>query len=377
MLVKMRDQRMKVLHVNAGLEEGGAKTHILSLLSQFVAHTAELLVLEEGIVAREARALGITVQSINQTSRYDLSILKKMITLINEGQYDIVHTHGARANLILSLIKKRISATWLITVHSNPQLDFMGRGFKGKAFSYLNLRSLKKADGLITVTEEFEKGLINMGIPETKISVVYNGLLFDGQKPSVKAHSVFTISYIARLTSIKGHEFLLESLQDSSLNDFHLNVIGDGELRETLEQKARELKLANKIQFHGFLDKSGIEQILQQTDLSVLASYSEGFPLALLESANQRVPFISTDVGDVALLVPDKSYGWLVPVDDKAAFSQALKEAYADWQTNKLAEKGENLFELASNQFSQERFYQETVAVYEKYNSKAKYVDKM
>ena len=377
MLVKMRDQRMKVLHVNAGLEEGGAKTHILSLLSQFNAHTAELLVLEEGIVAREARALGISVRSISQTSRYDLSILKKMSTLINEGHYDIVHTHGARANLILSLIKNHITATWLTTVHSNPQLDFMGRGFKGKVFSYLNVRSLKKADGLITVTEEFKKVLIDMGIPETKISVVYNGLLFDGQKRSVTAHSVFTISYIARLTPIKGHEFLFESLQASSLNDFHLNVIGDGELREALGQKAQELKLANNIQFHGFLDKLAIEQILQKTDLSVLASYSEGFPLALLESANQRVPFISTDVGEVALLVPDKTYGWLVPVGDKAAFSQALKEAYADWQTNTLKEKGENLFELASNQFSQEQFYQETVAVYEKYNSKTRHVDKM
>lgn len=368
---------MKVLHVNAGLEEGGAKTHILSLLSQFDAQTAELLVLEEGIVAREARALGITVRSISQTSRYDLTILKKVVSLINKGQYDIVHTHGARANLILSLIKKHIRATWLITVHSNPQLDFMGRGFKGKIFSYLNVRSLKKADGLITVTEEFKKDLTDMGILETKVSVVYNGLLFDGQKFKVKAHSVFTISYIARLTPIKGHEFLFESLQASSLNDFHLNVVGDGELRETLEQKAQELKLANNIQFHGFLEKTAIEQVLRQTDLSVLASYSEGFPLALLESANQRVPFISTDVGDVALLVPDKSYGWLVPVDDKEAFSNALKEAYADWQTNKLAGKGKNLFELASNQFSQERFYQETVAVYEKYNSKAKYVDKM
>lgn len=373
----MRDQQMKVLHVNAGLEEGGAKTHILSLLSQFDAQTAQLLVLEEGIVAKEARAAGIKVWSISQNSRYDLSILKKMIALINEGQYNIVHTHGARANLILSLIKKRINATWLTTVHSNPHLDFVGRGLKGKTFSYLNVRSLKKSDGLITVTEEFKKDLTDIGIPETKIAVVYNGLLFDGQKPSVKAHSVFTISYIARLTPIKGHEFLFETLKASSLNDFHLNVIGDGELRETLEQKAQELKLASNIQFHGFLDKPAIEQILQQTDLSVLASYSEGFPLALLESANQRVPFISTDVGDVALLVPDKSYGWLVPVDDKAAFSQALKEAYTDWQTNKLAGKGKNLFQLASSKFSQEQFYQETVAVYEKYHSKMKPVNKI
>lgn len=358
---------MKILHVNAGLEEGGAKTHILSLLSQFDVQTAELLVLEEGIVAKEARALGITVHTLSQGSRYDLSVLKKLVTFINTGHFDVVHTHGARANLILSLIKRKIKAVWIVTVHSDPKLDFVGKGIKGKAFAYLNLRSLKKADGLITVTENFKKELTDIGISEKNIFVIFNGLIFDGQSTDRKEHSTFTISYIARLTPIKGHEFLFESLKASSLKNFYLNIIGDGELRKTLEKKAEELNLSKNIQFHGFLDKLAIEKILQQSDLSVLASYSEGFPLVLLESANQRVPFISTDVGDVALLVPDETYGWLVPVEDQSAFAKALNEAYNDWKIEKLGEKGEKLFQLASVEFSQERFYQETIAVYQKY----------
>ena len=358
---------MKVLHVNAGLEEGGAKTHILSLLSQFDVQTAELLVLEDGIVAKEARALGITVHTLGQESRYDLSILKKLVTFINTGHFDVVHTHGARSNLILSLIKRKIKAAWIITVHSDPKLDFVGKGIKGKIFSYLNVRSLKKADGLITVTEDFKKELTDIGISEKNIFVIYNGLVFDGQPTDKKEHSTFTISYIARLTPIKGHEFLFDSLKASSLKNVHVNIIGDGKLRKTLEQKAEELDLSKNIQFHGFLDKSAVEKVLQQTDLSVLASYSEGFPLALLESANQRVPFISTDVGDIAMLVPNETYGWLVHVGDQSAFAKALNEAYNDWHLGKLADKGEKLFQLASREFSQDRFYQETIAVYQKY----------
>lgn len=358
---------MKVLHVNAGLEEGGAKTHILSLLSQFDVQSAELLVLEEGIVAKEARDLGITVHTLGQGSRYDLSVLKKLVTFINTGHFDVVHTHGARSNLILSLIKRKIKAAWIITVHSDPKLDFVGKGIKGKVFAYLNVRSIKKADGLIAVTEAFKKELVEMGVSKNRIFVIYNGIVFDEQRSDQKKYSTFTISYIARLTPIKGHEFLFESLKVSSLKNFHLNIIGDGELRKTLEQKAEELNLSKNIQFHGFLDKSAIEKILHQTDLSVLASYSEGFPLVLLESANQRVPFVSTDVGDVAKLVPNESYGWLVPVRDQSAFAKALNEAYNDWHLGELAGKGEKLFQLASKEFSQERFYQETIAVYQKY----------
>lgn len=358
---------MKALHVNAGLEEGGAKTHILSLLSQFDVQTAELLVLEEGIVAKEARALGITVHTLGQESRYDLTVLKKLVTFIDTGHFDVVHTHGARANLMLSLIKNKIKAAWILTVHSDPRLDFVGKGIKGKLFAYLNVRSIKKADGLIAVTEAFKKELVEMGISKNHIFVVYNGIVFDGQRSEQKKHSVFTITYIARLTPIKGHEFLFESLKASSLKNIHLNIIGDGELRKTLEQKAEELDLSKNIQFHGFLDKSAIEKTLQQTDLSVLASYSEGFPLALLESANQRVPFVSTDVGDVRMLIPNESYGWLVPSGDQAAFAKALNVAYNDWKIGELAKKGEKLFQLASRDFSQERFYQETIAVYQKY----------
>ena len=52
---------MKVLHMNAGAEEGGGKTHIISLLSQFSKEEVELMVFEEGAIAREARNLGIQV----------------------------------------------------------------------------------------------------------------------------------------------------------------------------------------------------------------------------------------------------------------------------------------------------------------------------
>ncbi|WP_417896874.1 glycosyltransferase, partial [Bacillus toyonensis] len=116
---------MKVLHINAGAEEGGGKTHIISLLSQFPQKEVELMVFEEGAIAREARNLGIQVHVFTQSSRYDLSILSKIKSFINENQFDIVHTHGARANFYLSLLKKGIKAKWIMTVHSDPTLDFM------------------------------------------------------------------------------------------------------------------------------------------------------------------------------------------------------------------------------------------------------------
>jgi len=356
---------VKILHINAGLEEGGAKTHILSLLSQFPSGMAELLLLEEGSISQEARLLGIKVHVIKQRSRYDLTILKRLIDFIKVNHYDVVHTHGARSNLLLALIRKRLNLTWVATVHSDPVLDFMGNGLKGKIFSYLNLKSLKKVDKLIAVTERLKSDLIKKDVSKEKIFVVYNGIIF-GENPVVKkTHTIFTLTCVARLHPVKAHDFLFEVLKSSGLTNFHLNVVGDGELRHKLELKVSELKLEKQIQFHGSLDKLEIEKILQQTDVTVLTSLSEGFPLVLLESAEQKIPFISTNVGDIAKLVPDSSYGWLIPSLNPNALSAALKEAYVFWQTGTLSAKGEKLFELASKKFSLKSAYLETIRVYE------------
>ncbi|MBT2731114.1 glycosyltransferase family 4 protein [Carnobacterium sp. ISL-102] len=357
---------MKVLHINAGLEDGGGKNHILSLLSQFDPTTAELLVMEDGIIAEEAKKLGIQVHTLKQQSRYDLSILKRLAQFINDHAFDIVHTHGARANFIFSMIRRKVAARWLITVHSDPTFDFMDRGIKGTLFTKLNLASLKKADHLIVVTDSLMQPLLELGIIPKKMTIIYNGLQFEPNTAKTYAkNDRFTLTCIARLHPIKGHDLLLESLHAAHFNDFRLNLVGDGDLKASLEKKAQQLNMQKNVHFLGFLNKPQVEETIAHSDITILASYNEGFPMVLLESANQKVPFIATDVGDIALLVPDESYGWCVPAKSVESLTGALNEAYTAWENNTLALKGERLYQLASKQFSLERFYQQTLALYE------------
>ena len=79
---------MRILHMNAGAEDGGGKTHIISLLDQFPTGEVELAVFEDGIVAKEARELGIKVHVFSQKSRYDLSILKNISEFINKEKFE-------------------------------------------------------------------------------------------------------------------------------------------------------------------------------------------------------------------------------------------------------------------------------------------------
>lgn len=363
---------MKVLHMNAGAEEGGGKTHIISLLSQFPKDEVELVVFEEGAIAKEARELGIKVHVFSQSSRYDISILKKIRKFINEEHFDIVHTHGARANFYLSLLKSKISAKWVTTVHSDPTLDFMKRGLKGWVFTKLNLRSFKKVDLFFAITERFKRNTVSLGVPKEKICTVYNGIEYDNtpansydkQKEFGVQEDVFTAIQVARLHPVKGHEVLFEALEHVNIPKMKVLLVGDGPLKEELQEAVKQKALEDKVLFLG--QRADIKELYASAHVNLLTSYSESFPLVLLEAANQRLTSIATDVGDMDKLIVDETYGWIVPTGDANSLANALEEAYEKWNNGQLTEMGERLYDHASSHFSLRNLYEDTQNAYKK-----------
>ncbi|WP_439744178.1 glycosyltransferase family 4 protein [Bacillus pseudomycoides] len=363
---------MKVLHMNAGAEEGGGKTHIISLLSQFPKAEVELVVFEEGAIAREARELGIKVHVFSQSSRYDISILSKIRTFINEGHFDIVHTHGARANFYLSLLKRKIRAKWVTTVHSDPTLDFMKRGLKGWIFTKLNLYSYKKVDLFFAITERFKQNTVALGVPADKICTIYNGIEYDDipAKPyNLKdelgiQEGVFTAIQVARLHPVKGHNILFDALQKITIPNMKVLLVGDGPIKEELKEAVRQKGLEDKVLFLGH--RSDVKELYASADINLLTSYSESFPLVLLEAANQRLTSIATNVGDMEQLIVDPTYGWIVPIGDAHALASALEEGYKKWENGELAAMGERLYEHAFSHFSLRNLYEDTYKAYKK-----------
>jgi glycosyltransferase involved in cell wall biosynthesis len=134
---------------------------------------------------------------------------------------------------------------------------------------------------------------------------------------------------VARLSPEKGHALLLEAAARVAARglDFEMRWVGDGELREELERRARELGLAERIHFLGW--KSGAEvraEILGARAL-VLPSLAEGLPVVLMEALALARPVVATDVGGVSELVESEVDGWLVPARDIEALAAGLEAA--------------------------------------------------
>ena len=366
---------MKVLHLNVGAETGGGMIHILQLLKNFKKADMTLGLFEKGMLFDQASRAGIKIELFKQKSRLDLSIIPKIIQYIEENQIDIVHTHGPRANIFGYLLKRKQSNyKWIITLHSNPHLDFMGRGYKGYIFTKLHLWSLKKPDHYLAISDRFKELLLDKNISPHHITTIYNGIDFsDSVKNATLTRAAFEVQdsdfviiMVARLDPVKGHIDVFHALLHllNKYTHIKLFLIGDGVLDDELKEKAKSMGLQSHVIFLGY--RVDVPPLYRLGDLFLLSSYSESFPLVLLEAAKEKLPVITTDVGGVKELIPNDRYGWVVPVKNRDKLQQAIEEAIILKEKQMLHLKGSALYNRAATFFTVERFRDSVYDCYKK-----------
>jgi glycosyltransferase involved in cell wall biosynthesis len=144
----------------------------------------------------------------------------------------------------------------------------------------------------------------------------------------------------ANLLEVKGHTYLLQALQilgDRGV-DLHLDLAGDGPLREDLLRETNELGLGDRVNFLGLVPHEKLLERLQTGvwDILVLPSIvtgsgeKEGIPVALIEAMSCRVPVVSTATGGIPELFERVDEALLVPPKDPAALAQAIERVAVD-----------------------------------------------
>ena len=112
---------MKVIHVISGGDTGGARTHVYSVLkylNQII--DVQLVCFRAGDFADGAAALGIPTMVLGKGFLANLRALRR---IIRDGEYDLVHCHGALANVTGALLRRHLHVPVISTVHSDYRLD--------------------------------------------------------------------------------------------------------------------------------------------------------------------------------------------------------------------------------------------------------------
>ena len=363
---------MKVIHLISGGDTGGAKTHIHYLLSGLAKEIDVTLVcFMRGEFSEEAEALGIPTVVLEGSIP---SVLKQLRQMIREGNYDLIHSHGARGNFIASLLKGPCGLPMVTTVHSDPKLDYLGRPAAGLVYGTLNDRALKKADYLVGVSDSMKTLLISRGFPANNIFSIYNGVDFSivPENPDRLGYlralgldcdeTSVVVGIAARLDPVKDVGTLIRgfALAEKKQPQLRLVVAGDGAQMDELRTLAQSLGVAKKVCFAGW--RSDINTLMAALDVNTLTSLSETFPYAITEGARAHLPTVSSRVGGVPMLVVEGETGYLFPAGDAQALGEKLARLAADPALRRRM--GEALYEKARREFSVEATTRRQLDIY-------------
>ncbi|TYQ16775.1 UNVERIFIED_CONTAM: polysaccharide pyruvyl transferase CsaB [Acetivibrio alkalicellulosi] len=352
---------MKVLHLIGGGDVGGAKSHVLSLVKELGKHIdIKLISFRTGAFADDARAMGINVEIVKTGTIF--TDVKKVLGIIKNEGYDLIHSHGAKANMIAVTVKKISRLPVVTTVHSDYRLDYLQNLFKMFSFGLINTIALRFIEYHIGVSNNFKQMLVKRRFSPYNIFTVYNGIDFDKKTTTLSKENFMSkynlnfdentvvIGILARLHPVKGLSTLLQAMKlvVEKNPSVRLLIGGDGEERKSLEKKASALGLDGKVFFLGFVNEP--YELINCLDINLLTSLSESFPYAILEGALFSKATISSNVGGISDLIESGVNGFLFEPKDYITLAKHITNLASDPCLR--SKMGNMLFEKANNYFS-------------------------
>ncbi|CAM9105400.1 unnamed protein product, partial [Phaeothamnion confervicola] len=260
-----------------------------------------------------------------------LSIYWSVRKLIQDGyDFDLIDAHyfypdGVAAAMIGRLLNKPVVITARGTdINLIPAYDLPRRQI---------LWAAEQASGLITVCQALKDTLVEMGVAETKIHALRNGVDLVRFQPQdrVEAREAFgasgkTLLSVGHLTERKGHDLVIRALPE--LPDYHLLIAGDGPEREALHRLAEELAVARRVRFLGAVRPENMARLYNSGDALILASSREGWANVLLEAMACGTPVVASNVWGTPEVVTSPEAGVLMQARTAQGVAQGVRALF-------------------------------------------------
>lgn len=285
------------------------------------------------------------------------------------GEFDLIHAHHPIAALAMKQLFPDTPV--MITIHSSFENELVLNGkIKEGDETYTFLTSLyreieEKVDLIITASQTFKQYLSDHMSNPDRITVIPNGFDQRRFKPVAHDNEIPQLITLCRLVQAKGLDILLQAcaILKERGHQFVLHIIGDGPIREQLEEMAVELNIYEETIFYGYMLHP--EQFMPFFDIFVLPSRAESFGSVFAEAALSWVSLVGTDVGGIAEQIEHEVNGLLVPVDDVEALADTIERILLD--TDLRYRLAEAAYEKAKKMYSLTRVIKQLKAIYSSY----------
>ncbi|HVO65293.1 MAG TPA: glycosyltransferase family 4 protein [Syntrophales bacterium] len=279
------------------------------------------------------------------------SVLPVVKKIQREFNFDIIDAHylypdGYAATLLSNYFKKPV-------VVSARGSDINLYGTFPIIRKFLR-QTLLKANKVVAVCQALKKGIVQLGVPEEKVSVIPNGVdsykFCPAPKEEIRRRLKLLdkkiILSVGHLTPNKGFDYLIKALKilQTELNkeSVYLVIVGEGEFRKELEKTISLLNLEEDVKLAGAIPHEELRDWYSAADVFCLASQQEGWPNVILESLACGTPVVATSAGGIPEIISSNSVGILAErteQDIAQKISIALKQSWNRDEIVKFAEE--------------------------------------
>jgi glycosyltransferase involved in cell wall biosynthesis len=271
--------------------------------------------------------------SIRLWHKYDPIAAAKTLRLCRARQFDLAVTHFSPDYIGPAWATKLAGIPTVMTRHVTVKFK------PSRARLYQKLYT-----GFIAISGAVKDHLIQDGIPESQINLVYNGsppLVPTLSRAESQAHfsiSSPAVGVFGRLVWVKGQSVAIEAIRD--LPGVNLHLFGDGPQRPELELLTQSLNLTDRVHFHGHIDD--VANAMNAVDVVVIPSiWREAFGYTVVEAMSLAKPIVANQYGGIAEILTHNSNALTVTSSnpespDPAQFATLIRQLL---QNQELAHK--------------------------------------
>jgi glycosyltransferase involved in cell wall biosynthesis len=344
---------MRIIQIIDSLEVGGAEkmaVNYANALADRIEFSGLITTRAEGnLKAQIANTVNYFFLKKKRTIDFQAAIrLKKYC---KDHQIDLIHSHSSSyfISLLVKLIYPKIKIVW----HDHNGLS---EYISSKDTYVLKLFSFF-FEGIIVVNYKLK----NWAEKRLNCSSVIYFPNFTNYFATIPSETILEgkpgkrILCLANLRDQKNHFFLLkvaEKLKESNL-DWTFHLIGKDfmdEYSKEVHKKIKDKYLQTNVYIYG--SKNDVINIINQSDIAILTSKSEGLPVALLEYGLSKKPVVSTKVGEIPLIITNGINGFITGIDDVDGFHKSLLKLIAD--ENLRSKFGNSLYDTIIENHSEE-----------------------
>jgi glycosyltransferase involved in cell wall biosynthesis len=366
---------MKIIYGITKSNMGGAQRYVFDLATEAkkLGHEVSVICGGNGALVEKLKEENVRVIALPYLQR-DISLVDEFRSLhfifrtLVEENPDVFHTNSSKMGGLGNLAGRLAGTRKIVFTSHGWEFNAPRSWWQKFPIKFLAWLTIFLSHKTICVSEKTRRDIKSFPFIQNKLATIHNGVAdfnlldYHSARKAFGIHDdTLVVGTLSELHPVKGLDILLEAWEKfTHKNDAVLLLMGEGEIRENLEDYANHLEISDKVMFRGHVDNA--RQYLGGLDIFCLPSRSEAMPYTLLEAGLANRPIIASSVGGIPEVVEIGLNGALVPPEDsETLFSTLMLLSHDKPLRDRL---GSALSKTVKEKFSLKEMVKKTLGIY-------------